>query len=138
MRNPSIQPDALDELLRHAWPGNVRELENVMRKALLSARGYPITQSIVASILSEGQLIPATSTPSMQQFIAALIASAQAGKVRNVHATLLETVERELFCRAIEAAGGNQSKAAEWLGISRITMREKLIHYGVHPHLPKP
>ena len=33
----------------------------------------------------------------------------------------------------IELAHGNQAKAARWLGVSRLTMREKLIQFGIHP-----
>jgi len=62
-----------------------------------------------------------------------LLAAAQRGEVMNVHARLLETAERELFSRAIELAQGNQAKAARWVGVSRLTMREKLIQFGLHP-----
>ena len=41
--------------------------------------------------------------------------------------------ERELFSQAIQLAQGNQAKAARWLGISRLTMREKLNRLGLHP-----
>ena len=41
--------------------------------------------------------------------------------------------EREIFTRAIELAQGNQAKAARWLGISRLTLREKLHQFGLHP-----
>jgi DNA-binding protein Fis len=46
---------------------------------------------------------------------------------------VLETAERELFARAIQQAHGNQAKAARWLGISRVTMKAKLIQFGLHP-----
>jgi len=42
-------------------------------------------------------------------------------------------MERELFARAIQLAQGNQARAARWLGVTRTTMREKLIHFGLHP-----
>ena len=35
--------------------------------------------------------------------------------------------------RQIELAGGNQAKAARWLGVSRLTTREKLHQFGIHP-----
>jgi len=44
-----------------------------------------------------------------------------------------EEMERELFTRAIQLAEGNQARAARWLGVTRTTMREKLIHFGLHP-----
>jgi DNA-binding protein Fis len=46
---------------------------------------------------------------------------------------MLEAAERELFTRAIHQAQGNQAKAARWLGISRITMKAKLVQFGLHP-----
>jgi DNA-binding protein Fis len=45
----------------------------------------------------------------------------------------METAERELFVRAIQQAQGNQAKAARWLGVTRVTMRAKLIQFGLHP-----
>jgi DNA-binding protein Fis len=40
-----------------------------------------------------------------------------------------------LFGRAIRQAQGNQAKAARWLGVSRITMKAKLVQFGLHPRL---
>ena len=45
----------------------------------------------------------------------------------------IEALERELFTQAIKLAHGNQTKAARWLGVSRITMREKLAQFGLNP-----
>jgi DNA-binding protein Fis len=42
---------------------------------------------------------------------------------------IIETVERELYAQAIKLAGGNLTKAAKWLGVTRVTMREKLNAY---------
>jgi DNA-binding protein Fis len=44
---------------------------------------------------------------------------------------LLEAAERELFAQAMALTHGNQAKAARWLGISRLTLREKLQKYGL-------
>jgi DNA-binding protein Fis len=41
-------------------------------------------------------------------------------------------MERHLFPQAIGLAHGNQAKAARWLGVSRTTVREKLLDYGLH------
>ena len=62
-----------------------------------------------------------------------LLAAARRGELADVHARVLETAERELFTRAIQHAQGNQAKAARWLGISRITMKAKLVQFGLHP-----
>ena len=45
----------------------------------------------------------------------------------------MQVVERELYGQASRMAKSDQSKAARWLGVSRPTMREKLIRYGLHP-----
>ena len=47
-------------------------------------------------------------------------------------------MERELFTRAIQLAKGNQAKAARWLGVTRTTMREKLVNFGLRPAGEKP
>ena len=62
-----------------------------------------------------------------------MIAAAQRGELTDAYARLHETAERAIIGRAIELAQGNQAKAARWLGISRLTLREKLILFGLHP-----
>ena len=61
-----------------------------------------------------------------------LLAAARRGDVADAHACVLEAAERELFARAIQQAGGNQAKAARWLGVSRITMKAKLVQFGLY------
>ena len=46
---------------------------------------------------------------------------------------MISDLEPELFGQAIRLAKGNQAKAARWLGITRLKMREKLIEFGLHP-----
>jgi DNA-binding protein Fis len=72
---------------------------------------------------------------ALSGFIADLIGAASRGEIQNVHASVIEAAERELFSQAIKLAHGNQAKAARWLGISRATMREKLIQFQAHPSL---
>jgi DNA-binding protein Fis len=62
-----------------------------------------------------------------------LLAVSRVEEFSDVHARVLETAERELFTRAIRLAHGNQAKAARWLGVSRLTMKAKLVHFGLHP-----
>ena len=45
---------------------------------------------------------------------------------------MLEDLEPELYAQAIQRAGGNQTKAAEWLGVTRLKMREKLKEFGLY------
>ena len=128
---PAIQPAAIQFLQTQAWPGNVRELENAMRQSLLLARGYAISLDHVQQVISRSNRPPAAASHSLAMWIADLLNEAKAGAADDVHARILEEVERELFTQAIQLAQGNQAKAARWLGVSRITMREKLNHFGL-------
>ena len=125
--------DALSYLEQHSWPGNVRELRNVIRKSLLLSRGYPLTREIVAAALTQTQPIRSGGDQSIAAYISELLGKAQRGEVSDVHVKVSEAVERELYAQAIRAAAGDQSKAAHWLGVSRPTIRERLIKYGLHP-----
>ncbi len=133
--SPSIHPEAMEFLQSHEWPGNVRELENVIRKALLLAQGYTVNLDNVSAALHRLASPGGAAGPAqtLGGYIGELLAAAQRGERDDVHAQLLEAVERELFRQAIERAQGNQARAARWLGVSRITMKAKLIQFGCHP-----
>ena len=55
--------------------------------------------------------------------------------MEDAHARVTVAVERELYTQAIKLAEGDQTKAARWLGVSRPTMREKLLRYNLHSRL---
>ncbi len=130
----SIHPEAVECLQNQPWPGNVRELENAVRKALLLARGYTInTDHVRAALAPINPSATRSSEQSLRQQVAGLLAAAQRGELDDAHARLLNSTERELFSQAIQLARGNQAKAARWLGVSRLTMREKLNQFGLHP-----
>jgi len=133
--HPSILPEALELLKAHAWPGNVRELENVVRKVLLRAQSYAIDPAHVRdALLPPAAAVPAASdSEPFGAYADALLAAAQRGEISDAHDRLLGEAERTLFIRAIRQAGGNQAKAARWLGVSRITMKAKLVQFGLHP-----
>jgi nitrogen regulation protein NR(I) len=130
---PAIQPDALAFLQQQSWPGNVRQLENVVRQTLILARGYPISLEHTQQVLFRARKPPSTSSQPLVGYIAGLLAAATRGETGDLRLKIIEEMERELFTQAIRLAGGNQAKAAQWLGVTRLTMREKLLHFGVHP-----
>lgn len=133
---PSIQPEAVAFLQTQPWPGNVRELENVIRHLLLSARGQTLGLEHVQSALANGSRLasaPVASDQTVPGLVAQWLEAAQAGTASDIHASVVGAVEKELFAQAIRAAQGNQAKAARWLGVSRVTMREKLHAFGLHP-----
>jgi DNA-binding protein Fis len=124
-------PDAICFLTEQSWPGNVRELENAIRKAFALARGYAIGLAELRQAVTPSR--KPTGNNGISGFIADLIGVASRGEIQDAHATVIEVAERELFSQAIKLAHGNQAKAARWLGVSRATMREKLIHFQAHP-----
>jgi len=130
----SIHPEAVDFLRAQPWPGNVRELENVMRKALLAAQGFTITLDHVRIALSRTTSSGYSAQRPFGEYVDEILSAARRDELTDAHARVLETAERELFARAIEQAHGNQAKAARWLGITRVTMRAKLIQFGLHPN----
>ncbi len=130
---PSIHPAAVEFLQAQSWPGNVRELENAIRKALLAAQGYPIHLDHVREAVRQSGPGGDSARRSFGDYVDELLAAARREEASDVHRRVLETAERELFTRAIQQAQGNQAKAARWLGITRVTMRAKLIQFGLHP-----
>jgi nitrogen regulation protein NR(I) len=133
VQNPSIQPEAVGFLRAQDWPGNVRELENSVRKVLLLAQGYTIALEHVQAALIRSNPPADSASQTLRQYVDQLLGAAQRGDLNDAHSRLILASERELFSRAIELAQGNQAKAARWVGVSRLTMREKLIQFGLHP-----
>jgi DNA-binding NtrC family response regulator len=131
--NPSIHPETIEFLCQRNWPGNVRELENVVRKVLLLAQGYTINVEHARAALARTSAPPRAGEHSLRQLVDELLAKAQSGEMADVHAQVIQAAEKELFSRAIELAHGNQARAARWVGVSRLTMREKLLQFGIHP-----
>jgi nitrogen regulation protein NR(I) len=131
--SPSIHTEAVEFLQLQSWAGNVRELENVMRKALLAAQSYTITNEHVRTALNKNNGEAYSALRSFGEYVDELLAAARREEITDIHARVLETAERELFARAIQQSQGNQAKAARWLGISRITMKAKLVQFGLHP-----
>jgi DNA-binding NtrC family response regulator len=133
VETPAIQPEAVSLLQGQAWPGNVRELENVVRQSLLLARPFAISLEHVRQVLSKDHKPPAVESQTHAAYVTDLLVRAQRGEAQNAYQRMIADLEPELFTQAIRLARGNQAKAARWLGVSRLRMREKLIQLGLHP-----
>ena len=133
VKNPAIHREAIEFLQAQSWPGNVRELENVTRKMLLLAQSYTISVEHVRAALAKINPPAAAAEKTLPAYADELLAAAQRGELADAHARLHETADRMLISRAIELSQGNQALAARWLGISRLTLREKLFQFGLHP-----
>jgi nitrogen regulation protein NR(I) len=134
----AIQPEAVSFLREQPWPGNVRELENVVRQALLLARPFAITLEHVQQVLAKTHKPPALAGQTHAAYIADLLARVQRGEEHHAYARMIADLEPELFAQAIRLAQGNQAKAARWLGVTRLKMREKLTQLGLRPSQENP
>jgi nitrogen regulation protein NR(I) len=128
-----IGATALELLQSQSWPGNVRELENVVCQAMLLARGPTLERESVAEAMERINRSASSQAPFLSGWLAGKVEAAQRGELQDVHAAVLGVVERELLAQAMQLAGGNLAKAARWLGVSRLTLRQKLQAFGLRP-----
>ena len=75
---------------------------------------------------------------NINDYLADLVSKAERGTISDVYDRIIDEVERKLFTLVIRSARGNQAMAARWLGITRTTLREKLIHFGLRPPQQEP
>ena len=133
---PAIEREALEVLKQHRWSGNVRELENVTRTLLIEARGFPISAEMVRALLGS----PPAESPvrTITELVESCLRAAQAGTLSGgALNAAVEALEQVLYADALRLAAGNQSQVAEWLGVSRVTVREKLDRYDLLPKRTK-
>jgi two-component system response regulator AtoC len=104
-----VSDDALQLLMSYPWPGNVRELKNLLERIMILEKGH--------TILTE-HLPPEITRPH---------ASTQPFQYRLTPSGIcLEEVEKGFVRQALELAGGNQTRAAQLLGISRDALRYRM------------
>jgi len=110
-----LTPEVREKLIHHHWRGNVRELENTMHRAVLLARGPAIgPEAVMLSSLTVGDGDPGNA--------------ALASKLGLVGRTVAD-VERDLILETLNHCLGNRTHAANVLGISIRTLRNKLQQY---------
>ncbi|MEO7971188.1 MAG: sigma-54 dependent transcriptional regulator [bacterium] len=114
----TISREALETFSRYEWPGNVRELRNVIERAMILEDGEEISTRYLPRNLTDDGLTSGGSSGDGTQ---------QANHFRlPPRGVSLEDVEMSLVRQAIERSDGNQTKAAELLGISRDQLRYRL------------
>jgi DNA-binding NtrC family response regulator len=106
-----LSAGAMRALLDHQWPGNIRELRHAVERAVLMARGPVVTEEDLGL---QAPRVPGAHT-----------SGDLAGDLT------LEDAERLLIQRALARHGGNVSRAAEALGVSRSALYRRLQHFGL-------
>ena len=108
-----LAPAAEKKLLNYLWPGNVRELENTIHRAVLLSTGEKIEEDAVILDDASAVIVPEPEKPA---------APSAVGKT-------LAGMERELIIDTLKHTLGNRNTAANLLGISIRTLRNKLKQY---------
>lgn len=110
-----LTPGALDMLMRHDWPGNIRELEHEIERALtLADEGEDITTSYLSERVREKyyqndqELELSTSLPAA-----------------------IARLERQMVANALSKTGGNRSRAARLIGLTRQGLLNKIARYNI-------
>jgi two-component system, NtrC family, response regulator AtoC len=115
-RSVTVSPEAIAALTEHTWPGNVRELRNVIARSVLLARGSVLMPSDLRfepvnsrTVALGGQSAPPAPAPPPPE-----------------PRSELDPAETERVLAALRQCGGNQTRAAKLLGISRRTLLHRL------------
>jgi transcriptional regulator with GAF, ATPase, and Fis domain len=131
-----IEPGARELLLAYPWPGNVRELSHVIERAVLWSRGSTLdvehlsltTPVTTPQAANESTERPADPTPAPTSEPATAGAGAPSLPPPGMD---LERWERAMIEQALRECDGNQTRAAQRLGISRDTLRYRLKKFGL-------
>ncbi len=117
----SLSPEALAVIRSSPWPGNVRQLENALARGAIAARGRAILPEHLDADEPADPNLPAPGDPIEELPLRALLAE----------------VERRAIRRALLACGGNRTRTAERLGISRRQLFDKVREYDLVPGPPE-
>ena len=111
-----LLPEVKSLMMRYSWPGNVRELKNVIERAVLFEKGeYISTESI--------RIIYAAVNPEAAKTVTQLTAQQTEISEEGIS---LDEIEKSFIQKALESAKGNQTRAAQMLGISREKIKYRM------------
>jgi len=128
--------EALSLLSAYSWPGNVRELENAIKRAVILSSDPLLTTADFAGLESAPGIEPVgNQDASLEAIVDSKLRSCLNGiehlEKGEIHAMVLEQVERPLIRIILEKTRWNQVKAADILGINRNTLRKKINELGI-------
>ncbi len=128
--NPGMNKDTENILKGYPWPGNIRELTNTIQKALIFNRGMPlsiddITQAISGKGISKSG-VQDKEDQILKEWIREVLTSSDR---ENIFDSCVDHFSSLLISEALNLSGGNRSKAAKLLGVSRPTLHSKIEKY---------
>lgn len=129
---PVITGEAKAMLNAYPWPGNIRELANTIQKTLIFNRGAPVCPEDITNAISGrniGRVLDQeTSDQAIRQWVRETLASKTE---KNVFDSCMDRFASILISEALNFAGGNRSRTAKVLGLSRPTLHSKIEKYGL-------
>jgi transcriptional regulator with PAS, ATPase and Fis domain len=131
-----IERKALEALQDYHWPGNVRELQNYIERAVVMAPGDELTCDLLPETVlgggrpRSGRVAEADVESLTYALVQQGVATAGPGE-DNLHAKIVNRVERELIAQVLLSCDNVQIKAAARLGINRNTLHKKVKEYGL-------
>jgi len=137
----SVGPGLIKALEKYHWPGNVRELENIIRRALVVAKGDAILLSDLPPEITgsgatpSGGPVPAPAADGAASDLSILARQLFQWARRDPKLKVIPEVERELVIQALKETNGNQVHAAKILGITRATLRKRVEKFKIQKEL---
>ncbi len=139
----AVTSEALDLMLRYSWPGTVRELENTIQRAMILTNSDALTSECLSmSLRGQTTPTPATTPPpvkgadiatnSAEESLASFLdeddfSTPLADKVQRI----VDKSEKRLIQAALRQTGGHRQKTADLLGISRKSLHNKMVKFGL-------
>jgi two-component system nitrogen regulation response regulator GlnG len=150
-RSVALAPATLDRLSAYSWPGNVAELSAVVRRVVVAARkdlvepedagaqlpAPPVTEPPAPPLSPADlqELAPLLERAPFEDLVrlklAAFLDRMEGAEMTDLYQEVVSRVERPLLQLVLQRAEGNQVRAASELGLSRTTLRKKLIECGL-------
>ncbi len=127
-----ISKPALKKLLRYDWPGNVNELKNSIKSAIAISRGSTIVLDDLPNNLlgtSMNLCDNQTKSLSLKEWVNSEIVALKKNNKFEYYDEIISKVEKELIKQILETTNGKKVETAEFLGITRNTLRTKMQKY---------
>jgi len=132
MDNPGLTPETLEILKNYDWPGNVRELSNVIQKALIFNRGAPLSPEDIAHAVTERRPDTDSNPRNLEEAIRTQVRQElRNNKDEHLFDACMDRFAAVLISEALNLTGGNRSRAAKLLGLSRPTLHSRIEKYGI-------
>jgi two-component system nitrogen regulation response regulator GlnG len=124
----AFSPEATRLLEAHGWPGNVRELQSAVRFAVVQAVGEVVTPDCLPHTIQGNQPpAPPSGAGTVEELVKDLLARGE----EDIYAQVTQVTDRAVLETVLQHTGGNQVMASQLLGISRTTLRAKLLALGL-------